>query len=130
MTGCDGNVAADIDASATVDFFLFFFLDVVAFPERFDSVVTAAASASITALSGGAAAAAAASPAAAERAAATTAAGAGANAVASGRSAGAVAAAAACPVAPQVDFFFLVAVLLDLLPTLQEKVPNRQHVLV
>jgi hypothetical protein len=29
-----------------------------------------------------------------------------------------------------VVFFFLVAVLLDLLPTLQEKVPNRQHVLV
>lgn len=123
MTGCDGTVAADIDAAAaTVDFLRFFFLD-VAFPERFDSVVTAAASASITALSGGAAAA------AAERAAATTA-GAVANAVASGESAGAVAAAAACPVAPPVDFFFLVAVLLDLLPTLQEEVPNRQHVLV
>ena len=128
MTGCDGTVAADIDAAAaTVDFLRFFFLD-VAFPERFDSVVTAAASASITALSGGAAAAA--SPAAAaERAAATTA-GAVANAVASGESAGAVAAAAACPFAPPVDFFFLVEVLLDLLPTLQEKVPNRQHVLV
>ena len=102
MTGCDGTVAADIDASATVDFFLFFFLDVVAFPERFDSVVTAAASASITTLSGGAAVAA--SPATAERAAATTA-GAVANAVASGESAGAVAAAAACPFAPPVDFF-------------------------
>ena len=126
MTGCDDTVAADIDAAATVDFLRFFFLD-VAFPERFDSVVTAATSASITALRGGAAAAA--SPAAAERAAATTA-GAVANAVASGESAGAVAAAAACPIAPPVDFFFLVAVLLDLLPTLQEEVPNRQHVLV